>query len=85
MLCLKSVALGQCYAAWILLIRNAMEENKLTELEKILEEIEKTEQILKESRENYDKNPENYSARLLLMSVENHLADLLRRRDCLQS
>jgi len=57
----------------------------LTELEKILEEIEKTELILKESRENYDKNPDNYSARLLLMSVENHLADLLRRRDCLQS
>ncbi len=57
----------------------------MTELEKIREEIEKTEQILVESKENYDKNPESYSAKLLLMSVENHLSDLLRRLDMLQS
>jgi len=62
-----------------------MEENKLTELENILAEIDKTEQLLVESKDNYEKNPGDYSARLLLMSVENHLADLLRRRDYLRS
>lgn len=57
----------------------------MTEIDKIVEEIKKTEQILLESKENYNKKPDDYSAKLLLMSVENHLADLLRRLDMLRS
>ncbi len=47
------------------------------EIDALKEQIEKTETILSESRENFEKNPEEYSAQLLLMSTENHLADLL--------
>ncbi len=47
----------------------------------IKDEIAKTETILAESREYFEKNPEEYSAKLLLMSTENHLADLLRELD----
>lgn len=50
--------------------------DKITELE---QEIEKTKAVYAESRENYDKDPSSYSARLLLMSTENYLGDLLRR------
>lgn len=57
----------------------------MNEQEKLQEEIRKTEQILLESKENYEKNPDSYSAKLLLMSVENHLSDLLRQLDKLQS
>lgn len=49
----------------------------------ILDEIEKLGPILKESKEHYDKDPNNYSAQLLLMSAENHLADLLKKLDSL--
>lgn len=45
------------------------------------EQITKAEVILAESRENFEKNPDDYSARLLLMSMENHLADLLKQLD----
>lgn len=45
------------------------------------EQITKAEVILAESRENFEKNPEDYSARLLLMSMENHLTDLLKQLD----
>jgi hypothetical protein len=48
------------------------------------EQIKKTEIILAESRENLAKNPDSYSARLLLMSTENYLADLLKQLDTLQ-
>jgi len=48
------------------------------------EQIKKAEAILKESRENYEKNPDQYSARLLFMSIENHLADLLKQLDTLK-
>lgn len=50
-------------------------------VESLKEEIEKTKEILAESQENYNKNPESYSAQLLLMSTENHLADLLKQLD----
>ncbi len=50
-------------------------------VESLKEEIEKTKTILAESQENYNKNPESYSAQLLLMSTENHLADLLKQLD----
>ncbi|MBM9603635.1 hypothetical protein [Desulfopila inferna] len=56
----------------------------MSEKEAIKEQIAKTEAILAESRENYEKNPGQYSAKLLLMSTENHLADLLRRLDTLK-
>jgi len=46
--------------------------------EKLMEQIEKTKVILKESQENYEKNPESYSARLLLMSTEGYMTDLLK-------
>lgn len=45
------------------------------------EQIAQAEVVLAESRENFEKNPEEYSARLLLMSMENHLADLLKQLD----
>lgn len=47
-------------------------------IDELKEQIEKTEQVLRESRENLQQNPGDYSARLLLMSIENHLADLLK-------
>lgn len=53
----------------------------MDERQKILDEIEKLGPILRESKENYDKNPESYSAQLLLMSAENHLADLCKKLD----
>lgn len=53
----------------------------MRQMDQLLEEIEKTEKILAESRQNYEKHPGEYSARLLLMSTENHLADLLRKLD----
>ena len=49
----------------------------MNQIEQIEEQIKKTEGILAESREYFAKNPESYSARLLLMSTENYLADLL--------
>ena len=45
------------------------------------EQIAQAEVVLAESKENFEKNPEDYSARLLLMSMENHLADLLKQLD----
>jgi hypothetical protein len=53
-------------------------------IESLKEQIEKTKTILAESQEYFDKNPEDYSAQLLLMSTENYLADLLRELDAAQ-
>ena len=53
--------------------------------ESLREQIEKAEVVLAESRDNFNKNPEDYSARLLLMSIENHLADLLRKLEAEQT
>ena len=50
-------------------------------IDSLRSQIEKAEVILAESRENLDKNPEDYSARLLLVSIENHLSDLLKQLD----
>jgi hypothetical protein len=41
-------------------------------------EIAKAKAVLAESKANYDSDPSSYSARLLLMSTENYLGDLLR-------
>ncbi len=53
----------------------------MNQLESLEEKIRKTEIVLAESRENFEKNSDSYSARLLLMSIENHLADLLKQLD----
>lgn len=53
----------------------------MSEIEELKEQIAKTETILAESKENYQKNPGEYSAQLLLLSTENHLADLLKKLD----
>jgi hypothetical protein len=53
----------------------------MSQLESLKGQIEKTKIILAESQENLEKNPESYSARLLLMSTENYLADLLNQLD----
>jgi hypothetical protein len=57
----------------------------MNQREKILEQIEKTKVILAESQENYEKNPESYSARLLLMSTEGYLTDLLKELEALKT
>ena len=51
----------------------------MSEIESLREQIEKTKIVLADSRENFEKNPDSYSARLLLMSTENYLADLLAK------
>ena len=56
----------------------------MSEIDAIKEQIVKTETILAESREHFEKNPIEYSAQLLLMSTENHMADLLTKLDTLQ-
>lgn len=53
----------------------------MDDIEKVKEEIAKTEQILAESMKNLEENPEEYSAQLLAMSTENHLNDLLKKLD----
>ncbi|SHO50043.1 hypothetical protein [Desulfopila aestuarii] len=57
----------------------------MDQIDSLREQIAKTEVILAESRENFEKNPDSYSARLLLMSTENYLADLLKQMDKLQT
>ncbi|TKB06029.1 hypothetical protein [Desulforhopalus sp. IMCC35007] len=53
----------------------------MNHIDTIRKQIEETQVVLRESQENFVKNPESYSARLLLMSTENYLADLLRELD----
>jgi len=57
----------------------------MEKIDAVKEEIRRTETILAESRDNYQKNPDQYSAKLLLLSTENYLADLLRKLDDLTS
>ncbi len=61
-----------------------MEVFIMSEIDSLKEQIAKTEVILAESRENFEKKPDEYSAQLLLMSTENHLADLLKQLDTAQ-
>jgi len=56
----------------------------MSQIDSLKEQIEKTEVVLAESQEYFNKNPYNYSARLLLMSAENYLADLLKQLDILR-
>lgn len=56
-----------------------MEIGEMADIKALEDQITKTKAILAESRDNLAQNPNDYSAQLLLMSVENHLADLLRQ------
>ncbi len=56
----------------------------MSQIDSLKEQIEKTEVVLAESQEYFDKNPNDYSARLLLMSTENYLADLLKQLEILR-
>ncbi len=53
----------------------------LNEIDSLKEQIKESEKILTESLENLEKNPDDYSAKLLVLSTENYLADLLRKLD----
>ena len=53
----------------------------MSRIDYLRKEIEKAEGVLAESQDNYQKNPDDYSAKLLLMSTENYLSDLLRELD----
>lgn len=57
----------------------------MNEIDYLKEQIAKTEVVLAESRDNFEKNPNSYSAQLLLLSTENYLADLLKQLDTLQA
>ncbi len=57
----------------------------MNQIELLRQQIVKAESIRAESQENLLKNPESYSARLLLMSIENHLADLYKQVDDLKN
>jgi len=54
-------------------------------IDSLKEQIQKTEEILAESLENLKKNPDDYSAKLLVLSTENYLSDLLRKLDELKN
>lgn len=53
-------------------------------IDSLKEQIAKAEIVLAESLENFNKNPDDYSARLLLISMENHMADLLKKLETIQ-
>lgn len=53
----------------------------MSQIDSLRQQIEQAEVIRADSLENYKKNPESYSAKLLLMSIENHLTDLHKQLD----
>lgn len=53
----------------------------MSDVEKIKAEIEKTEKILAESIEYLKEKPDDYSAKLIVMSTENYLSDLMKKLD----
>ncbi len=57
----------------------------MSEIDRIKKELEEAEKILVESRKNLEENPGEYSAKLLVMSTENHIADLIKKLDSLKS
>lgn len=56
----------------------------MNDIAALKEQIDKTQKILEESRLNYEKNPDDYSAQLLLLSTENYLSDLHKQLDVMQ-
>ncbi len=57
----------------------------MSEIDRIKKELEEADKILVESRKNLEENPNEYSAKLLVMSTENHIADLIKKLDSLKS
>lgn len=53
-------------------------------IEELEEQIEKARTVLGEAQGNYQKNPDDYSAQLLLLSTENYISDLMQQLDVLQ-
>lgn len=53
----------------------------MSDVDQIKEEIEKTEKVLAESIEYLKEKPDDYSAKLIVMSTENYLNDLLKKLD----
>jgi len=53
----------------------------MSDIEKIKDEIEKAEKVLAESIQYLNENPDDYSAKLIVMSTENYLNDLLKKLD----
>lgn len=53
----------------------------MSRIESLQQQIKKVKVILGESLENLEKNPDEYSAKLLVLSTENHLEDLYRQLD----
>ena len=57
----------------------------MNQIDSLKEQIAKAEVVLAESRDNFENNPNSYSAQLLLLSTENYLADLLKQLGMLQA
>ncbi len=74
----------QCLRCKVYTVKVFKEEIVMSEIDSLREQIEKTKIILVESQENFERNPNSYSARLLLMSIEGYLADLLMKREKLK-
>ncbi len=53
----------------------------MSDIDKIKEEIAKTEKILQEAIEYLNEKPDDYSAKLIVMSTENYLNDLMKKLD----
>lgn len=47
-------------------------------------EIDRARNILDQAKDNYQQKPDDYSAQLLLLSMENYLSDLLQKLDIAQ-
>jgi len=53
----------------------------MDQIDSLNEQIKKAEVIRADSLENLKNNPDDYSAKLLMMSIENHLTDLFKQLD----
>ncbi len=56
----------------------------MDEIAEVKAKIKEAEGVLAESIENLQKNPDDYSAKLIVVSMENHLSDLLKKLDSLE-
>lgn len=56
----------------------------MNEIAEVKEKIKEAEGVLAESIENLKNNPDDYSAKLIVVSMENHLSDLLKKLDSLE-
>ena len=56
----------------------------MNEIAEVKEKIKEAKGVLAESIENLKNNPDDYSAKLIVVSMENHLSDLLKKLDSLE-